>query len=74
MHVIETTVPISIDKLKLFFNDKEIVFLIDYDNSEFRGEKFLNYLSNLELPCDIKFDVTNKNHLDLLLEYLKTKN
>lgn len=67
--VVETTVPISIENLKLYFEDKEITFLIDYDNSSLREDKILTYLSNLELPCDIKFDNTNQSHLLLLKEY-----
>lgn len=74
MKIIETTTPISIDNLKIYFENKETSFLIDYDNSSLKEEKFLIYLSNLELPCDIKFDKQNEDHMKLLLQYLKTKN
>lgn len=74
MNTIETTVPISIDNLKIYFENKETIFLINYDDSSLKEEKFLVYLSNLDLPCDIKFDKQNKNHTDLLKHYLKSKN
>lgn len=74
MNIIETSVPISIDKLKDYFNDKEKIFLIDYDNSTLKNEKFLIYLSNLDLPCDLHFDKSKEEHLSLLIDYLKSKN
>ena len=74
MNFIETTVPISIEKLKIYFNDKDTKFLIDYDNSTLKDEKFLTYISNLDIPCDIKFDLTNENHQELLKNYFHTFN
>lgn len=74
MNFIETTVPISIEKLKIYFNDKDTKFLIDYDNSTLKNEKFLTYISNLDIPCDIKFDITNENHQELLKNYFHTFN
>lgn len=73
MNTIETAVPISIENLKIYFENKETLFKIDYDNSLIKGEKFLIYLSNLDLPCDIKFLKNKKEHLMLLVDYLKTK-
>lgn len=61
--IIETTAPISIDNIKRYFNDKSISFLIDYDNSEIKGSKFLNYVSNIDIPCDIKI-----NNVDELID------
>lgn len=74
MNVIETIAPIAIDKLKEYFNDKEKIFLIDYDNSSLKKEKFLIYISNLDLPCDLNFDKTKEEHQTLLIDYLKSKN
>jgi len=73
MNTIETTVPISIENLKIYFADKDTKFLIDYDNSSLKGEKFLIYLSNLDLPCDVKFNYENTEHLELLKLYIKSK-
>lgn len=74
MNIIETTAPISIENLKLYFENKDKIFLIDYDNSSIQEEKFLIYLSNLDLPCNIKFDINNTNHCELLKLYFTTKN
>jgi len=65
MNIIETIVPISIDNLKKHFTDKETFYLIDYKNSELKGKKLLTYLSNLDLPSDIK-----EPDLELIKEYL----
>jgi arsenate reductase-like glutaredoxin family protein len=71
--IIETIVPISIDNLKKYFENKNIKFLIDYDESKIKDEKFLLYISNLDIPCDIKFDKTNKSHLELIKLYMNSK-
>jgi hypothetical protein len=55
MPLIETTAPIELDELKLFFNDKETFYMIHYEESKLQGSKLLTYLGNLELPCDIGF-------------------
>ena len=65
--IIETKAPIDIDDLKKHFTDKDVNFLIDYKNSDLKGEKLLTYLSNLDLPCDLK----NADY-DLLKDYFHT--
>lgn len=52
--VIETKAPIDIEDLKKHFTNKEVSFLIDYEKSDLKEEKLLTYLSNLDLPCNIK--------------------
>lgn len=59
--VIKTTAPIAIEYLKEYFSDNTTSYLIDYKNSELKGEKLLVYLGNLDLPADIEFD----NNADL---------
>ena len=54
----------GIEDLKKHFEDKETSYLIDYEKSELKGEKLLTYLSNLDLPCDLK-NITP----DLLKDY-----
>jgi hypothetical protein len=72
MKIIETTTPISIENLKEYFADNDVCFLIDYENSTLRGNKLLTYLSNLEIPCDIKF--SNDDDLyELMLEYFNSQ-
>jgi len=54
--IIKTPAPIDIADLKKYFVDKETFFEIDYAASTIREEKLLVYISNLDLPCDIKVD------------------
>ena len=51
--VISCTVPIEINKLQEYFNDKEYRFEINYNNSSLQKKEFLTYLSNLEIPSDL---------------------
>jgi len=61
-NIIETTAPIDINHLKEYFQDKTISFLIEYDQSSLKGEKLLTYLSNLDIPADIKFESEEGMH------------
>lgn len=72
MNVIKTIAPIAIDDLKLYFADKTISYLINYNDSSIHGEKLLTYLGNLDLPSDIEFDSSNEDHLELLKLYFET--
>ena len=65
--VIETSAPISIENLKKYFTDKDINYLIDYSTSELKGKKLITYLSNLDIPADIK-----NIDLDLVKDYLSS--
>jgi hypothetical protein len=66
--VITTTAPIAIEYLKEYFADKETAYVIDYANSELKGEKLLVYLGNLDLPADIKFE-TSEDLEEMVLAY-----
>lgn len=70
MNIIETTAPIKIEELKKYFVDKETFYLINYEESSLKGVKLLTYLSNLDIPCDIKLESHTQSSDDLLLEYL----
>lgn len=67
--VIETTAPISIDLLKEYFTDNSISFLVDYDNSTIKGEQLLTFISNIDIPIDLKF--SDDSVFDIVEEYLK---
>ena len=66
--VITTTAPIAIEYLKEYFADKETAYVIDYANSELKGEKLLVYLGNLDLPADIEFE-TKEDLEEMILAY-----
>jgi len=63
--IIETKAPISIEDLKKHFTEKDVSYLIDYSTSELKGKKLLTYLSNLDIPSNIK-----NVDLELVKEYL----
>jgi len=65
---IETSVPVPIEKLKEHFEKKNTFYLIDYTKSELKTDKFLTYLSNLELPCDVQ-----KIDSELITTYMNSK-
>ena len=67
MKTIETIAPIPLDQLKEYFIDKDVVFLIKYQESTLKGEQLLTYLSNLEIPCNLLF-----KDLSELYEVLET--
>ena len=69
MRPIETIAPISLDRLKEYFDDKEVIFLIKYSESNLKGEQLLTYLSNLEIPSDILFRDMNEIY-EMLNVYL----
>jgi hypothetical protein len=69
MKVIDVTAPFSIEDLKLYFEDDQTFYMVDYENSQLQGTKLLTYLSNLELPCNIGF-TDQKDFDDLTREYL----
>lgn len=70
MNIIETSAPIKIEDLKKYFLDKETFYVVDYESSEIKGKKLLTYLSNLDIPCDLKINASSQEFLDLLKEYL----
>lgn len=75
MKYIDTIAPIPIDSIKEYFKDKSLMFLIDYENSKLENKVFLTYLSNLDIPCDVKLDsLTKEKKLSLLEAYLDIKN
>lgn len=73
MNIVNTTAPISIEDLKLYFINKETQFLIKYNDSKLKGSKLLTYLSNLDIPADIDFtDCLEEDKLSLLKDYMES--
>jgi hypothetical protein len=72
MKIIETTAPVKIEELKKYFADKDTFYLIDYANSDLKGTKLLTYLSNLDIPSDIKLEAHTELADGLLLDYLNS--
>ena len=72
MNIIETTAPIGLEDLKKYFNDKTVSYVIDYSTSKLQGSKLLTYISNLDLPIDVKFDPTTEQGQELLKAYMES--
>lgn len=69
------TVPLSLDHIKEFFDNKELFFLVNYSESKIKGNMFLTYISNLGLPSEIVFDgATLEEKFELLKFYMETRN
>jgi len=75
MRYIDTTVPIPIDQIKEYFKDKEIKFIIDYNNSKLQEKVFLTYLANLDIPCDIDYEkkIEKEKLFSLIESYMNVK-
>lgn len=71
--MIETTVPIPLDQLKQYFQDRSISFMVDYSGSTLKGDKFLTYLGNLDVPADVKFDPASEDGAELLRSYFSVR-
>ena len=69
MRIIETTAPIQLEDLKIYFQDKDILYVVDYKESSLKSDKLFIYLSNLDLPCDLKFSSENEV-LEVVESYL----
>jgi len=68
-------VPLSVEQIKEFFSNKELVYFINYKESELKGVVFLTYLSNLDLPAEIDFEgSTYEDKAELLQIYMSTRN
>jgi len=42
MKVIDVTAPFSIEDLKLYFEDDQTFYMVDYENSQLQGNKAIN--------------------------------
>jgi hypothetical protein len=75
MNIRNTTVPLPIDSIKEYFNDKSIFFMVDYENSKLQDTVFLTYLANLDIPSDIvlRKDYPKEKLFALLDAYMNIK-
>jgi hypothetical protein len=51
-----SSVPIPADKIREYFTNKDLFFIVNHSESKLQGETFLTYLTNLSLPADVKFN------------------
>lgn len=71
----ETVAPLPIESIKEYFHDKEIKFLVDYENSKISDKIFLTYVSNLDIPLDVKLrkDFPTEKIFSLIDAYMDVK-
>ncbi len=75
MKVIHTKVPFSLDEMKDYFLDKNKFYIIDYKNSELKGNRFISYMGNLEITFEVNYTSLSKEEkFELLLEFFKSRN
>lgn len=68
-------VPLAIDQIKEFFENKNLFFLVEYKNSKIKGNMFLTYLSNLDLPFEVVLEGASiEEKFELLRIYMETRN
>ena len=74
-HIRISPVPLKMDSIKEYFENKELFFLVDYSQSQIKGNMFLTYISNLDLPCEILLEGTSKEEKKSLLKnYMESRN
>lgn len=75
MKISEVTAPLPVASIKEFFQDKDTFFLINYEESKLKGKVLLTYLSNLDIPADIKLpdDFDDETIFELLDAYMEIK-
>ena len=68
-------VPLAVDQIKEFFVNKELLYLVNYKESDLGGAVFLTYLSNLDLPAEIFFEGCSYEEKEEVLKiYAKSRN
>ncbi len=70
----KVTVPLTVDQIKEFFVDKNMLYLVDYKNSELSQDVFLTYLANLDLPYEIDFTGCSMDEIEqIFVSYMTSK-
>lgn len=70
----KTTLPMSPELMREFFEDKEKLFLVDYAGCELKGNVFLTYLSNLGLKSELDFEgAASEEKIELLKNYMTSR-
>lgn len=71
----QTKVPLSVDLIKEYFENKKLFFIVSYVDSSIKGNLFLTYLSNLDLPFEIDFTgATFDQKFEIMKNYFESRN
>lgn len=52
-----SVVPFPTEVIREYFENKELFFVLNHTQSRIKGDQFLTYITNLDMPCDIEFDL-----------------
>lgn len=68
------TLPLEVEQIKEFIENKELFFLVEYSDCKLRGASLHTYVGNLELPCDITFtNVSKEDRFELVKSYMESR-
>lgn len=69
----EVTVPFPADKIREYFGDKSLFFIANYSESKLKGGAFLTYLSNINIPSDVKFNtpISYEEYAEVMKAYME---
>lgn len=72
----EVTVPFPADKIREYFQDKSLFFIANYSESKLKGQAFLTYLSNINIPSDVKFNtpMSYEEYAEVMKAYMESIN
>ncbi|OIQ17184.1 MAG: hypothetical protein BM556_13305 [Bacteriovorax sp. MedPE-SWde] len=71
----EVSLPLKVEELKEFIENKDNVYIADYSKIEIKGTVLYNYVSNLELP--VEFDFSNcsfEEKEEAIKSFMETRN
>lgn len=73
--IINTSVPIPIEHIKAYFQDKELYFYLNYADSKIKNKPFLTYMGNNGIPSDIVVDerVPEAERFQLVRDFMEVR-
>lgn len=72
----EVTVPFPATAIREYFQDKSLFFIANYSESKLKGAGFLTYLSNINIPSDVKFNapIGYDEYAEVMKAYMESIN
>lgn len=72
----ETVVPFPTNMIREYFSDKDLFFIANYSESKLKGAQFLTYLSNINIPSDVKFNtpIGYEEYAEIMKAYMESIN
>lgn len=69
----EVAVPFAATTIREYFSDKSLFFIANYSESKLKGTAFLTYLSNINIPSDVKFNtpIAYEEYAEIMKAYME---